>query len=127
MNKMTYTRENEPSTTILWSEFLGYKGSNERYRVLAQINGKRVDLKVLLDRKLGRTIFPIPSVIRRMKWNERDSWTHHLNFEVSKHLFTTSKSVAADIPKPVNPMLVNEIMPLVDGVEIELGAPLSPE
>lgn len=54
----------EPTTNVLWSEFLKLKDNSEVYRVLAQINGKKLDMKVKMDMTTGILKYTIPKNLR---------------------------------------------------------------
>lgn len=94
MKKVLHIAQLEPSTTVLWTEFLEMKGKKEQFRVVAQVDKKTVDITVLVDRANGRVIYPVPHVIKRLKWNEREGKAFRLLSAISEHLLHDRQTLA---------------------------------
>lgn len=94
MKKVLHIAQLEPSTTVLWTEFLEMKGKKEQFRVVAQVDEKTVDITVLVDRANGRVIYSVPHVIKRLKWNEREGKAFRLLSAISEHLLHDRQTLA---------------------------------
>lgn len=76
----------EPSTTLLWTEFVGTDNNLDQYDVVAQVYGEKIEMRVQVDTANRTLCYKIPRKVRDLKGTPRDLVEFNLHRELENNL-----------------------------------------